>query len=98
MKFRFVFSEYCCGLETPLPGRAETRSGEAATTVAIQTAEWIAGGRAAIELLRSARTLLPAGRQKQAIATGIDGAEFAPEGSHGRPAKDGDARGAIGPR
>lgn len=54
----------------------------------IQTAEWIAGGRAGLELLRSAWSLLPKGGDKDEIAAKLDEAEHALRACDAKLAKE----------
>lgn len=54
----------------------------------MQAAEWVAAGRAVVDLMRSASALLPRGRDRDAIARRLDEADRALELSNARLARD----------
>ena len=54
----------------------------------VQAAEWVAAGRAVLELMRSASALLPKGRDRDAIARRLDEAGRALELSSARLAQE----------
>ncbi|MGO9423550.1 hypothetical protein [Roseiarcus sp.] len=54
----------------------------------VQAAEWVAAGRAVLELMRSASALLPKGRDRDVIARRLDEADVALELSNARLARD----------
>ena len=54
----------------------------------IQAAEWVAAGRAVVELMRSASALMPKGRDRDAIAKRLDEADRALELSNAKLARD----------
>jgi hypothetical protein len=54
----------------------------------VQAAEWVAAGRAVLELMRSASEFLPKGRDRDAIAKRLDEADRALELSNARLARE----------
>ena len=54
----------------------------------IQAAEWVAAGRAVLELMRSAADFLPKGRDREVIARRLDEAAHALELSNAKLAHD----------
>jgi hypothetical protein len=54
----------------------------------VHAAEWVAAGRAVLELMRSASALLPKGRDRDVIGRRLDEADVAPELSNTRLARD----------
>jgi hypothetical protein len=54
----------------------------------IQAAEWIAAGRAALELMRSAGARLPKGRDRDALAKRLDEADCALELANAKCARE----------
>ena len=54
----------------------------------VQAAEWVAAGRAVVELMRSTSALMPRGRDRDAIAKRLDEAGEALELSNARLARE----------
>ncbi len=54
----------------------------------VHAAEWVAAGRAVVDLMRSASGLLPKGRDRSAIARRLDEAERALELSNAKLARE----------